>query len=214
MPDGTADGAGEALVESVGPSALEPVPEETSQPPARTLLEALHSDSRDVFADPWAFGHVKDREHVAGFVAHAFARAPRFPDERKHARASSATDSQTTLPRESWKIARLELVSLLKFESPAVYLSKYLPAMGQLDDAETRPLTAFEQHALEKLRAGETLVTSTDSDRIQMLGAVRASRQCLDCHRGSRGTLLGAFSYRLRRVTSPPARLDDGEPST
>jgi hypothetical protein len=43
-----------------------------------------------------------------------------------------------------------------------------------------------------------------------MLGSLRATKHCLQCHSGSRGSLLGAFSYRLRRDpsltlgTSPP----------
>jgi mono/diheme cytochrome c family protein len=30
-----------------------------------------------------------------------------------------------------------------------------------------------------------------------MLGAVRSTRQCVACHGGDRGDLLGAFSYAL-----------------
>lgn len=38
-----------------------------------------------------------------------------------------------------------------------------------------------------------------------MLGAVRASNDCRQCHQVPRGTLLGAFSYELRR--DPPLAL-------
>jgi hypothetical protein len=32
-----------------------------------------------------------------------------------------------------------------------------------------------------------------------MLGAIRSTRQCLSCHGGNRGDLLGAFSYVFTR---------------
>ena len=51
-------------------------------------------------------------------------------------------------------------------------------------------------------RNGEDLVTDATVNRIHLLGAVRAARQCLDCHNVERGALLGAFSYELRRT--PP----------
>ena len=30
--------------------------------------------------------------------------------------------------------------------------------------------------------------------RVRVLGAIRAAKQCIDCHGGGRGDLLGAFS--------------------
>jgi hypothetical protein len=39
-----------------------------------------------------------------------------------------------------------------------------------------------------------------------MVGALRAARQCLECHEGRRGDLLGTFSYVLQRV--PPRAAD------
>ena len=41
-------------------------------------------------------------------------------------------------------------------------------------------------------------------NRVRMVGAVRATTQCLDCHRVERGALLGAFSYDLWRT--PPLK--------
>ena len=34
-------------------------------------------------------------------------------------------------------------------------------------------------------------------DGLRILGAIRAAKQCVDCHGGERGALLGAFSYTL-----------------
>ena len=51
--------------------------------------------------------------------------------------------------------------------------------------------------SLEKLRAGEDLVVADAGVNLRILGAIRSARQCVDCHGGKRGDLLGAFSYSL-----------------
>ncbi|HVU89715.1 MAG TPA: hypothetical protein VHD36_20465 [Pirellulales bacterium] len=91
---------------------------------------------------------------------------------------------------------RVELVSLLKFSEPRVYVSDYLPAMDELRDAPTRPLDAFEQQGLAALKNGEDIVSEDKPPTIRALGALRALKQCLQCHTVEEGRLLGAFSYR------------------
>jgi hypothetical protein len=73
--------------------------------------------------------------------------------------------------------------------------------MDELREARTRPLTEFESKAVERLQAGEELVVHETRDTIEMLGAVRAMSVCNECHQVPRQTLLGAFTYRLRRPT-------------
>jgi hypothetical protein len=150
--------------------------------PAETLRE-MHWDSVVDFVNTKGFGVVKDRDHVKGFQAHHFHEMPKF-------RASPATTQR-------WSVERLELVSLLKHREPAIYISKHLPRMDELRHVETRALDDFEKQTLAALRRGENLVVDSASDQIRMLGAIRAGERCLDCHRGERGRLLGAFSYTL-----------------
>jgi hypothetical protein len=107
--------------------------------------------------------------------------------------------------KEAWQVARLELVSLLKFSEPAVYLSDELPNMERLTSVPTRPLNAFERDALVKLRTDEDLVVRYSASTIRMLGSLRAGTNCLECHSVQRGELLGAFSYELRRTPPAPA---------
>jgi hypothetical protein len=95
-------------------------------------------------------------------------------------------------------------VSLLKHDPPAVYVSKHLPRMDELKDAATRPLDGFERDALPKLLRDDDLVVDDSAETVRMLGALRAGKDCLACHRGSRGDLLGAFSYELRRARPEP----------
>jgi hypothetical protein len=137
------------------------------------------------FLNPGGFGYVKDRDHVAGFQEHQFRDMPELDPE--------------TPQTQRWRIIKLELVSLLKYPRPVVYLSQHLPRMQELRQAKTRPLNRFEKAGLRGLREGEDLKVRSTPDHIRILGSIRAGRQCLDCHQVERGDLLGAFSYQLRR---------------
>lgn len=155
----------------------------------------LHSASRNDFLDPNGFGAVmKPFEQVAGFIAHAL-----------HVPTESVSKNEATLA-----IERLELVSLLKFDEPRVYVLDHLPRMDQLssDEAPTRPLDEFESSALEQLQTEQDVVVKEEAGRYRMLGSLRATKQCLDCHSVQRGELLGAFTYFLREM---PAEMDEGE---
>ena len=88
------------------------------------------------------------------------------------------------------------------FAPDAAIVPRLEQYMDELRKAPTRALTGFEERSLASLRNGEDLVTDATVNRIHLLGAVRAARQCLDCHNVERGALLGAFSYELRRT--PP----------
>jgi hypothetical protein len=151
--------------------------------PGAGELVTMHDAAALDFVNPLRMGYVRDRDHVAGFQAHRFMTMPQL-----------ASDD---LPRRSWQIVRLELVSLLKHEEPAAYVSKNLPQMDELTDAPTRPLDAFEQRAVARLRSDEDVVIDDSVDRIRMVGSLRAAKNCLDCHSVKRGDLLGVFTYEL-----------------
>jgi hypothetical protein len=162
---------------------------EAASLPKEAELSAFHEGGLRNFLDPAGFGFVKDREHVAGFQGHQFRQMPQLPvshkppDERK----------------EQWAVIRLQLVSLLKYDRPAVYVSDNLPRMDELKGVPTRPLIPFEEKGLKSLREGDDLATETSGNRIRMVGSLRASKQCLECHEVKRGDLLGAFSWELQR---------------
>jgi hypothetical protein len=159
--------------------------------PSLEQLTTFHVGGQLNFLDHSSFGYVKDREHVAGFQPHQFRRMPELAEP---------IAAPHEIPKERWLVSRLELVSLLKHDKPVVYLSDHLPRMEDLKKADARPLTAFEDEALDRLRRGEDLVTEATARHIRMVGALRAGKQCLDCHHGRRGDLLGCFSYDLQRV--------------
>jgi hypothetical protein len=132
------------------------------------------------FLNPLSFGYVKDRQHVAGFQSHQFSQVP---DAGK-----------------KWKLQALDLMGLVVHEKPVVYLSENLPRMDELRKAPMRELNAFESAGLKALRNGDDIFVREMPDHsVRMLGSLRAMKQCIDCHGGARGDLLGAFSYELRK---------------
>lgn len=164
----------------------------------QTLIAGLndaHDRASFDFVDPNGIGVFENRERVLGFLSHRLSRVPEPIVERAHHPNDSGG---------GWKIQSVELVSLLKFPTPQVYVSEYLPRMEELRDAPTRELDEFEQSALAKLRSGDEMADHSTLNHVRMLGALRALKQCSECHFAKPGTLLGAFSYRLERVTPRP----------
>jgi hypothetical protein len=162
------------------PAAVKPV---TPGAQERDALARLHESGVVDFVYPEGFGLFRDRRNVAGFRPHQFSAVPD--------------------PVESWEVRRLDLIGLLLHDAPVAYVTDDLPRMEVLRSAPTRPLDGFEAAALEELRKGEDLLVSGPAGELRMLGAVRSTKQCRNCHGGERGDLLGAFSYLLRRGDSP-----------
>lgn len=165
-----------------------------------TRIEASHLNSYAIhdFASPASQGLVKSLDQVAGFESHRFRRPLQLP-------LDAAPPQGAAAPKERhWKLIRLELVSLLKHDTPRVYESEQLPTMEELSsaDAKTRPLDKFESAALARLGEYHHPLSESTPNRIRMLGPIRATNSCLRCHEVPDGTLLGAFSYELRR--DPP----------
>jgi hypothetical protein len=143
----------------------------------KELADAHRSGIVD-FVHPPGFGYFRDLRHVAGFQEHQFSRAPKV---------------------EHWRLQTLDLVGLVLHEGPVVYVSDHLPRMDELRGAPTRPPDEFEAGGLKALRGGEDLYLRAGADAGRALGAVRSMKQCLSCHGGQRGDLLGAFSYTFSR---------------
>jgi hypothetical protein len=182
---------------SADPGSLPPLADAGLLSPSVSDLDQLHLTGQSTFFDLRSLGYV-DRwharnsipsgSHVIGFRPHAFRETPRLKSAENR-----------------WVVAELELVSLLKDHSPAVYQSDYLPNLKQIieEDFPIRPLDAFEQSALARLKSGEELVVDTLPGQIRALGALRAVHQCLECHTVPERTLLGAFTYRLHPTARP-----------
>jgi len=161
-----------------------------------TNTEGFHFRNVLDFLDPHTIG-IQDREGTrVGFKSHAISRS---------------VDTLRYDVHGIGQLQNLQLVSLLKFESPRVYVLDHLPRMDQLssDTVETRPLNEFETMALEKLRKGAVIVSNLDSidsesrpDKMSALGGIVAIESCLECHCVKKGELLGAFTYEFQLVPS------------
>lgn len=179
--------------------------------PSRDLVERFHGNAAQGFASPNSTGLVRDLDQVSGFESHRIRlsnRPGRIPmaDHLPNLQEGNfgIVEDERRLKRQAgirWYTNQLQLVSLLMHETPRVYVSKNLPNMEELSsaNAKTRNVNDFEAAALAKLKAGEELVIQATLNRIRMVGAVRSSRTCLQCHSGKENDMLGAFSYEFLR---------------
>ena len=178
-----------------------------------------HEISIANFANPNGFGHslewdrnstnlrIKPKpaiKNVYGFQAHGFRRVPELAINMEADDTYSLFRNRTYQPppnadSTTWLVERLDLVSIWLNDPPAVYITENLPNMEELGGSATRPLTRFESEALNELRQGKMLSVRSTFDTIWIMGAVRASQSCLNCHEAEKGELLGAFSYILLR---------------
>jgi len=147
-------------------------------------FDTIHRKNTVNFAFPEGFGFVRDRAQIAGFESHRF-RGP-------------------LKSNESWKIVHIELVSLLLHNPPVVYRSDELPRMDRVKQVSTRVLDPFEKAALARIKKGEDLIVADVPKGLRMLGAIRNARQCIPCHEGKRGDLLGAFAYSIQTTGNRP----------
>ena len=170
--------------------------------PYEELTQFFHGHNSIKFAGSDTTGYVKSIDEVAGFEPHRIRFSEKWSSSLKiYSRENLENQGGVKGTEIDWKVNRLQLVSLLLHDEPRVYNEENLPNMEELSgtDVATRALDAFEQEALEKLQAGEDVVTRATPNRIIMLGSMRATQDCMRCHAVKENSLLGAFSYEFLR---------------
>jgi hypothetical protein len=166
--------------------------------PRTVELDRLHDAGILDFINPSLEWYFKDRQHVAGFQSHQFSYVPNARKDRKP--KSLDFNGATEPDAENLKLQTLDLIGLVVHDGPVAYVSNNLPRMDELRQAPLRELNPFESAGLRALKSGEDLfVREMPDGNVRMLGAVRALSQCINCHGGARGDLLGAFSYELSK---------------
>ena len=110
------------------------------------------------------------------------------------------------------RIHTVQLIGL-NGDVPRVYESSFInPTRSMLATTAYRPLSDFENHAIERLETGTNYVFSgedhdPENPHATLVAALRASESCMECHDAKRGQLLGAFAYRLH--APPPVGRSD-----
>ena len=108
--------------------------------------------------------------------------------------------------RDVYKLDGFDLIGIGKHPAPVAFLgrNRHTVSLGR----QTRPLTTFEERAISELTAGEDVAVQSDPTGRAIVGALRAKEDCLRCHGGKTGDVLGALSYRLTPAeTLKPATL-------
>jgi hypothetical protein len=104
-----------------------------------------------------------------------------------------------------YSVKSIELVGLLKQETPVAYVPSWHGGLIDADGYTRRELTGFEKATIAAFRAGKGLASSRDDESglLVCIGALRAKDTCLNCHKDKKlGDLLGAFSYGLQPIKS------------
>jgi hypothetical protein len=139
---------------------------------------------------------------------------------RRMAPMTPAPSYPLQIGEEHYIVDKRELVGLLRGEEPVIYvdptrtdraLDRPIPldARGHAsthdnDDRIVRPLASFERRALARLHDGRDIVAEFGTGPPRIMGALRATSECVRCHGGNEGDLLGALVYFPRSVAAEP----------
>jgi hypothetical protein len=105
--------------------------------------------------------------------------------------------------QEVYRPLKPELIGIAMHQKPVVYEVRSLNDLVSESDkaksekVKTRKLDEFETEALEKLNSGADMATLENPGELRVVGALRATSDCMSCHACKEHELLGAFSYRL-----------------
>jgi len=154
-----------------------------------------------------------------------FVESEGFGNERMGQPFMVSRDHQLRLAGQTYQITSIELISLnsgaalrshvraapARFATgaapmtrPFAYTQPFNVTKAHLQESARRPLRESERAAIDKLAAGAEIVF-TERSTPPLLGALRASSQCLKCHEGPAGRMLGAFSYSLHLTSDAAA---------
>jgi hypothetical protein len=124
--------------------------------------------------------------------------AMRLPEEAFWGGGRIAADGKL------YRVRQVQLISLNGGHDPFAYVTagEKSPLKNDLKGYKHRPVDSFEISALEGLGQGQEVLSSHTKDGMTMIGAVRATASCLQCHDVKEGDILGAFNYSLTLASS------------
>lgn len=152
-----------------------------ASPPAWTSVERMHADYVQAFVESEGFG-----------------RARVTPMMMLMHRGILVLDGKPL------HVGEVQLVGIAKHDPPVVYANAFMAFQHGDADQRFLPMTASrhidgqERLILRGMEQGQEVVTQAGGSETKVLGAIRTTTACLECHRSKReGDLLGAFVYRL-----------------
>jgi hypothetical protein len=150
------------------------LPEKPAVEMNKKSLERLHKDRVDVFVAEDGFG-------MRRIVTMPKARAIVLP-----------TDSTG----QKYRIESMDLIGLIPDSQPAVYLASANRHRPRPKDVKKRALDEFETEAVANFDKRELMWKMSDKN-VRMVGVLRATQDCMSCHKTKEGEILGAFTYVL-----------------
>jgi hypothetical protein len=182
-----------------GPSDA-PVKTDSPPQPTRDFAEAEAARER-----LFATHHDRCVEVFVKTEGSGFERRPRLTHRPSSYPESLQLPPEAWLPSDSpepagstWRMTKADLVSLLEHDKAGVYSAGEM--RPQFRRPRIRDLDEFEKASLAELRQGEQVRMTEVAEGVRLLGAIRARKECLECHSGKKeGDLLGALTYTFER---------------
>lgn len=199
-----------ALSAAFASAAVPPATRPSSTQPAATqpTMAKIHSFNSPVPGSE--NGKWKDYAAMHNYFVEGFVNTEGFGLSRMMTPRQSARFNVLYVEGETYRIGTVNLISLGdapekgKPTAPYAYEAKNGdPVKSRLKTSQKRELTKQEVTALAKLEKGEESILQVDEKNPMLIGALRASASCVECHHVKEGTLLGAFSYPLISVEEP-----------
>ena len=149
-----------------------------------------------------AIPFAKDMQHIHdGSVKDFLSPRTLTPQTNPRSYVMASDESKYDRSKKVWEAKSVDLIGLVKHETPVVYVSEKVAQWQGQGEVPTRPLDEFELAGLHVLAKGDNLFGRARDEAIRLLGAVRAETSCIMCHEDKKeGDLLGAFSYVVREA--------------
>ena len=150
------------------------------------------------------------------YFVERFVAGDGFGFGRMASTSDITSDHTLIVEGRRFRVDEVELVSLdpaapgraktqWPLPQPFVYTQPFIVRKEELQTSHKRSPSDGEAEAVRRLAAGEGVVFEDEvpspfkpvARPPVLVGAIRATGECVKCHRAAAGTLLGAFSYRL-----------------
>lgn len=147
-------------------------------------------------------------ERMHAYFVERFVAGDGFGFGRMASTSDITSDHTLIVDGRRFTVREVELVSVdpaapgraranPPWPQPFVYTQPFIVRKEELQTSRRRSPSDGEEAAARRLAAGAEVVFEHDERPPVLVGAIRATGECVKCHRANAGSLLGAFSYRL-----------------